>query len=90
MSGPTDRRVHLRVLKNVRTLAEEVRQTAERVHQAALEAHRLTEIARGHAERGRQLSRAGRNEAGAVGGSVRWTLEAAHQADRRLSGKGED
>jgi hypothetical protein len=91
MSGPTDRRsLHDRILEKMRDLAEEVRATAERVHQQALEAHRLTEIAGRHSARGRELSRAGRDEAHAVGASIRWSLDAVYKADRHLSGKDED
>ena len=90
MAGSTDRQSpESRVLEKARDLAEEVRQTAERVHQQALEAHRLTEIARRHSERGRGLSQIGRNESRAVGGSIKWSLDVARRADRRLSGKDE-
>ncbi len=79
-----------RVLDKARQLAEEVRVTAERVHQQALEARRLIAVARQHSEKGRQLSRLGREEARAVESSIGRSLDAAHEAERCRSGKGED
>ncbi|HEY1260605.1 MAG TPA: hypothetical protein VGF34_15265 [Stellaceae bacterium] len=91
MSGlPPDRRFPLaRVLRKVRELAEQVRQTADRVHQEAAEAHRLTEIARDHLARGRQLSKSGQVEAHHVQGSIGRSLDNAREAGRRLLGKSE-
>ena len=87
--APLGRKSYNRVLRKARELAQEVRETAERVHQQALEAHRLTEIARQQSERGRELSRLGREEARAAGGSIGWSLDTTHQAERRPSGKEE-
>jgi hypothetical protein len=36
------------------------------------------------------LARLGREEARTVGGSIKWSLDTAHQAERRLSRKNED
>ena len=82
-----DRRSYSRVLAETRQLAEQVRETAERVHRQAAEAHRLTEIARQQSERGRELTRKGRLEARAVETSIKWSLDTAYKAERRLSGK---
>lgn len=78
-----------RVLDKARELAKAVRETAERVHQQALETHRLTEIARQQSERGRQLSKLGREESRAVEHSIKWSLDTAYKAERRLSRKDE-
>jgi hypothetical protein len=92
MSGPSAGPGSLResVLRKARELAEQVRETAERVHQQALESHRLTEIARRQSQRGRDLSRAGHREVESVRASIKWSLDAALRAERRLAGKGED
>jgi hypothetical protein len=92
MSGPPPNPGSLRdcVLQKTRELAEEVRETAERVHQQALESHRLTEIARRHCARGRALSRSGHQEVESVKTSIKWSLDAALKAERRLAGKRED
>ena len=79
-----------RVLQKARDLAQEVRSIAERVHAEAKESHRLTALARRHSERGRQLSQIGREEARAVHRSISWSLDTAHKAEHRLSGKDED
>jgi hypothetical protein len=79
-----------RILDKARELAKEVRETAERVHQQALESRRLTEVARQQSERGRHLSRLGREEARAVKSAIKWSLDTAHKADCRRSGKDED
>ena len=78
------------VLDKTRELAQEVRETAERVHQQALESRRLTEVARQQSERGRHLSRLGREEGRAVKSAIKWSLDTAHKADCRRSGKDED
>jgi hypothetical protein len=89
-SPPSDfKSRHLHVLDKARELAAQVRQTAERVHEQAVESHRLTEIARKPCKRGRELSKSGREGARSVNGSVRWSLETALQAERRLAGKDE-
>jgi hypothetical protein len=75
------------VLAKTRQLAEQVRVTAEGVHQQVLEARGLIAIARQHAERGRQLSLRGREEARAVERSIRWSLDTSHKAERPESGK---
>jgi hypothetical protein len=91
LTGPQcdPRSIRRRVLEKARELAEEVRATAERVHQQALEAHRLTDIAR-QSERGRELSRLGREEARAVGLSLQWSLDTAQRAGRGRSDKKEN
>jgi hypothetical protein len=63
---------------------------AECVHQQAKEAHRLTEIARRHSERGRELSKAGHNEARAVIDSIKWSVDTAGDSKRRASGNDEN
>ena len=78
-----------RVLARARQLAEEVRQTAERVHQQATESHRLTEIARCQAQRGRELSKAGREEARAVVEWLKWRVDLTVNGKRRQSGNDE-
>jgi hypothetical protein len=83
------RRHYGRVLDQARKLAQQVRETAKRVHLQALETQRLTEIARRHSARGRELSRKGREEAHSVEGSIRRGLDTAYKAERRLSGKDE-
>jgi hypothetical protein len=92
MSGPPPdpRSLQHSILQKARELAEQVRQTAERVHQHALESHRLTEIARQQSRRGRDLSRSGHKGVEAVKASIKWSLDAALKAERRLAGKGED
>ena len=92
MSGPPSDAWSLRdsVLQKARELAEDVRETAERVHQEALEAHRLTEIARQQSRRGRNLSRSGHQGVQSVKASIKWSLDAARKAERRLVGKAED
>jgi hypothetical protein len=64
-----------------------VRQTAERVQETAKESRRLTEIARQQSERRRTLAKARREEAGAVGTSVRQAIDDGGKAKRRPSGK---
>jgi hypothetical protein len=76
-----------RVLARAQELAEQVREIAERVHLEAKEAHRLTQIARQHAARGRELSEAGRAEARAVIDSVKWNVDTAGNARRGRSGE---
>src|ERR1700745_2078690 len=63
--NPEGRRLN-RVLAKAQKLAEQVRETADGVHQQPREARRLTDITRQQAERGRELSKAGREEARAV------------------------
>lgn len=79
-----------RVLQKARELAEEVREISVRVHQEALESHRLIEIARRQSERGRDLSRAGHQEVDSVRTSIKWSLDAAAEAERRLARKNKD
>jgi hypothetical protein len=79
-----------RVLQKARSLAQEVHEIAERVHEAAVEAHRLTEIARQQSRRGRDLSRSGNRGVESVRTSIKWSLDAALKAERRLVGKGDD
>src|SRR5262249_34855128 len=78
------------VLARARELAEQVRETAERVHQEAKEAHRLTEIAREQAERGWELSKAGREGAREVVNSVKWSVDTVGNGRRRASGRDEN
>ena len=68
---------HQHILDKTRELALEVRQAAKRVHQQAQEAHRLTDIARQHAERARELSRVGQAEARAAKASIDWSIDLA-------------
>ena len=92
MSGPPSENRSPRdsVFRRARELAEEVRATAERVHREALEARRLIEIALQQSERGRNLSRSGHQGVESVKASIKWSVDAAHRAERRLAGKGED
>jgi hypothetical protein len=62
-----------------------VRETAERVHQQALEAHRLTDIARQQTERGRELSKAGREDARAMVDWLKWQVHTAADGKHRQS-----
>jgi hypothetical protein len=78
-----------RVLARARALAEQVRETAERVQQQAKEAHRLTGIARQQAERGRELSESGRDEARAVVESIKWSINTAGNVKPYRSGEDE-
>ena len=66
-----------------------MRETAERVHQQAREAHRLTGIARQQAERGRELSKAGREDARAVVDWLKWQVNITGKGNRRQSGSDE-
>ena len=79
-----------RVLARAQELAEQVRETAERVHQEAQEARRLIQIARQQAERGWELSRAGREEARAAVASIKWSIDTAGNGKRRPSGGDEN
>ena len=74
----------------LREISRLLQHAAERVHAEAQESHRLTALARSHSERGRQLSQIGREEARAVHRSISWSLDTAHKAEHRLSGKDED
>jgi phosphohistidine phosphatase SixA len=75
------------VLERARKLGAEVRETAERVHQKAQEAHHLTDIARQQAERGRELSKAGRAEARTMADWLksRWTSPVTASAAGRAT-----
>ena len=66
-----------------------MRETAERVHQQAREAHRLTGIARQQAERGRELSKAGREDARAVVDWLKWQVDITAKDNPRQSGSDE-
>ena len=66
-----------------------MRETAERVHQEAQEAHRLTGIARQQAERGRELSKAGREDARAVVECLKWQVDITAKDNPRQSGSDE-
>ena len=78
-----------RLLARAQELADQVRETAERVRQQAQEAHRLTGIARQQAERGWELSKAGREEARAVADWLKWQVDTATNGKHRASGKKE-
>jgi len=75
-----------RALARDRALAEQVRETAKRVHQQVRGAHRLTEIARHQAVRGRELSKAARDEARGVVNSIKWGVDTAANGKSRRSG----
>ena len=66
-----------------------MRETAERVHQQAREAHRLTGIAWQQAERGRELSKAGREDARAVVDWLKWQVDITAKDNPRQSGSDE-
>jgi vacuolar-type H+-ATPase subunit E/Vma4 len=89
-SATNSQLAYSRILKKARDLAEQLRETAERVHQQALETHRLTKIARLESERGRELSRAGRQGARAVLGSIKSSLDTSRKAGRPLWDKNKD
>jgi hypothetical protein len=72
-----------RVLARTRELGKEVRETSERVHQEATEACRLTEIARRQAARGRDLSKAGRDEARAMIDLIKESANLPYNGRRR-------
>jgi vacuolar-type H+-ATPase subunit E/Vma4 len=76
-----------RVLEKARDLARQVRSTADRVHCEAVESRRLIGIAKSYSEKGRALSKAGRQGARAVRSSIGESIETVGQAERRLSGK---
>ena len=78
-----------RALARAQRLAEQVRETAECVHHQAREGHRLTGMARQQAERGRELSKAGRKEARAVLDWLEWSVDSASNGKRRQSGTDE-
>ena len=66
-----------------------MRETAERVHQQAREAHRLTGIARQQVEQGRELSKAGREDARAVVDWLKWQVDITAKDNPRQSGSDE-
>jgi hypothetical protein len=86
--NPEGRRLN-RVLARAQELADQVRETAERVHQQVQETHRLIGIAQQQAERGRELSKAGREEARAVVDWLKWQVDITARGNRRQSGSDE-
>jgi hypothetical protein len=78
-----------RVLARAQELAEQVRETAERVRQQARESRRLIDIARQQTERGRVLSKTGRQEARAVIESLKWRANTDGNGKHRQSRDGE-